>query len=145
MRHCISYVFVLLIIVFSASSMYHLLNSYLVKEWICSVSKTHGYLHCYALKTGFQGTLTFPDLITLCTFTVSVLGHLYICSVYQSWRMLAKGHFCVRPVRLCLVLSTKEEGLAAGIPGACVTQGSPKSGQPNTVQRATGRGVFLEN
>ena len=105
MRHDISSVSVLLITVFSASGTYLLLNRCLVKEWVCSICK----LYCYSFNTGFQGTLTLPNLIILCTFAVFILGHLYICPIYQSWRMLAKGHFCVRFARLCPVPSPQRE------------------------------------
>lgn len=102
-------------------------------------------MHCYSFNTAFQGPSTLPDLIILCIFTLSVLGHRYICPIYPSWRMLAKGHFCVRLARLCPMPSPKEEGLAAEIPGAFKIQESPKAGQPDPAQRALGRDVFLEN
>lgn len=70
-----------------------------------------------------------PDLIILCTLTVSVPGHLYICLVYKSWRIWAKGHFCVRLGRVPYVSPPKRKdwllGPGSWTPGACDIQESP--------------------
>lgn len=141
-----SAVFVLLLVVFPAYSMCFPFNRYLVNEWICSVNKTH----CYSFDTWFQGTLTLSDLIILCTFTVPVLWHLYICPIYQPWRMLAKGRFHVRFARLCL-MPLHQRGRTSfwdpgsWVPGSCDLQGSLKVGQPDPPQKVLSWDVLLEN